>query len=146
MLIFLTSLGATLFFGILQNTYLLSVAGIKPNLILVIALAYAFVEKDWLKRSAIILTALFTLAISPYGGIGFIITATALFLSVALVDTLPWKALANTLVALVLGTFVINLERFGIGIFTVELLYNFLAFALVGGTLNLIKYRFVRNV
>ena len=123
MLVFFTSLGAVFLGALIQNSSF-AILGVKPNLVLVVILAFGLLEKDWLKRSILVLLGMATLIIEPSLGLKTMLTMAIFFLALALIDFLPWKEIANSASALSIGTLLINISGFQLGVFFMEAAYN----------------------
>src|SRR3990167_6548332 len=97
---FLVSLTLSVLLPLIQTSSLILWFGIKPNLVLALLIAFALVERDWLRRLAVTFTALFILNFAPSITLfGFYIAAVFLLAQV-LLDLLPWQPLVNTSLAL----------------------------------------------
>ena len=111
MLVFCTSLVAVFLSAFIQNSNF-AILGVKPNLVLVVILAFGLLEKDWLKRAILVLLAIATLIIEPGLGLKTILIMSIFFLALALIDFLPWREIANSASALVIGTLLIDVGGF----------------------------------
>src|SRR3989338_7685329 len=141
MLVFFTSAVAVFFGALIQNSSF-AILGVKPNFVLVVILAFGLLEKDWLKRSILVLLSMVTLIIEPGIGLETILTIIIFFFALALIDFLPWREIANSASALVIGTLLINISGFQLGVFFTESIYNLSLFGLciLLFTLSGVKY------
>ncbi len=114
----------------LFQTANIDILGIKPDIILPAVLLAALANKDWWKRIILVLTA--ALVIQYYPGLdsGTILFIIAALAGIIAIDFIPTEHFINFLVAVVLGTLIINLANFILAAFFLELIYNLL-FALV---------------
>jgi len=124
MLVFLTSLFLGPLISITQSSNAIFVYGVKPNLVLAFLVAYALVEKDWLRRAAVLLFAQMALVFGPIVSWQTLYWITIMFLSMALVDYLPWHFAANASLSLLLGILLINLENLRIAVTIMEFTYS----------------------
>ncbi len=138
---FLTSLAAVFLGALIQNSSFV-VLGVKPNFVLVTILAFGLLEQDWLKRVILVLLAIVTLIIEPGIGQQTILTALIFFFALTLIDFLPWKGIANTASALAIGTLLIHVNGFQLGVFLMEVTYNLslLGLCVLLFTLSGVKY------
>ena len=141
MLVFCTSLVAVFLSAFIQNSNF-AILGVKPNLVLVVILAFGLLEKDWLKRAILVLLAIATLIIEPGLGLKTILIMSIFFLALALIDFLPWREIANSASALVIGTLLIDVGGFQFNVFLMEALYNLslLGILVLIFTLSWVKY------
>lgn len=138
---FLTSALAVVLGAVIQNSSF-SIAGVKPNFVLVILVAFGLLEKDWLKRAVLVLLSGVVLIIEPYLGFQTLLVMSIFFFALALIDFLPWHELANASLALTTATLLIDLSGFRFGIFAIELTYNLalLGLGILLFTLSGVKY------
>lgn len=141
MLVFFTSALVVVLGALIQNSNF-AILGVKPNLVLVVILAFGLLDKDWLKRSILVLLAIVTLIIEPAMSMETVLVTAIFFLVLALGDFLPWRDIANSAFALVIGTLLININGFQLGIFFKEAAYNLSLFGLciLLFTLSGVKY------
>jgi len=130
MLIFSTSLFLVVSGALIQNSHFV-LWGVKPNIVLTAIVAAAIFEKDWLRRSIVVLLGASLLALEPSFGFETLFALAIFFLALALVDFLPWQRLPNGLVAIAIASLAINLNGFQLGVFTIELIYNLILFLLL---------------
>lgn len=147
MLVFIGSLVLVAISAFIQMTnWMLISAAIKPNLLFVVLVVLMTLNPNWIKRLILILVAV--LIIKEIPGILGITLSHLIFVSAALIatillDILPWQRTINTLVAVVAGTLIINLQYFTLLPVTFELALNLLlAFIL----LNLLQPINVRQI
>ena len=141
MLEFFTSAVAVVLGALIQNSSF-AILGVKPNLVLVVILAFGLLEKDWLKRSVLVLLSIATLIIEPGMGLETIFTVSIFFFTLTLIDFLPWREIANSASALAIGTLLIDINGFQLGVFFMEVVYNLslLGLCILLLTLSGVKY------
>lgn len=102
----------------------ISLAGIKPNLTLVLLAVLAQYHKNWFTRAVLALIAALMLAFEPSITWSDALFVASAFLTMALVDYLPWREMVNALTAVLAGTFVLHLAAFQIRLFAFEAVVN----------------------
>lgn len=109
---FILNLLLVIGFALSQLNHFFVFRGVQPNLALVAILVFALSEKDWLRRSIVILSAVLTLIFEPSLGPDTLITAAVFFLAVFLLDMLKWQPAVNFILAVLIATALINLDTF----------------------------------
>lgn len=131
-------------FALTQNTTLLSLGGIKINLVLILILSLAFMVRNWAEYLFLVILSSIFLKVEhgwDWGVIAFILVVLAVYF---LKKFLPWQLLINYLFFVFLSTssFYLILDWHFIQnnflIFFKELIYNLV----FGGLLYLILIRF----
>ena len=138
LLIFLFSLG--------QLNHFLEIGGVQPNFGLALLITYAFFEKDWLRRSALILFTIFLLNFEPVFNLETLFIIISLFVLVALVDYIKWQPLLSAISITVVGTIIMNLYTFQLEVVLMEIIYNLICIAVFALLLIFIKTKFNRSV
>jgi len=108
----------------IQTTNFAFMGDIKANLVFALLVVIANAEKNWSKRSLLILISALILRFSPtiiWIDVIFIFTS---FLMVALVDYLPWRKGINSVAAATTGTIFINLSSFDLRLVALEIAVN----------------------
>jgi len=121
MLLFTVNIIAVAIVSFLQTTNVILFNGFKPNLVFALLAVLANIDKDWAKRSVLVLISALILKFSP--GLAWIdvIFISTSFLIIALVDYLPWRRAINSMVAVIAGTVVIGLSSFNLSLLTLEI-------------------------
>ncbi len=131
-------------FALLQNTNFLSLGGIKINLALILLLALAFIVRNWMEYSCLIILVSILLKVEAgwdWNVIVFILVILGVYF---LKKFLPWQILLNYLFSVFLSTLVLYLLldwhfiQNNFIIFFKELTYNMI----FGALLYLILARF----
>lgn len=112
------------FVSFLQTTNSIIIWQIKPNLVFALFAVLAYVNKNWVVRSVIILISAVLLKFSPIVSWADIIFVSVSLLIFALVDYLPWRRLVNSIVSLTAGTLVFGLSHLNLSILWRELAIN----------------------
>ena len=141
MLTFLTSLALSLVFSFLQINIFATLLGVRANFILALVVAYALIEKDWLRRMGLIIFSVLMILQTPTISLHSMLTLLVLVLIAALTDYLSWHATLTAFTFVLFGTIVFNLDGFGFGVFFLELLYNLIMTLLFYGVCAIIKTR-----
>ena len=141
MLTFLTSLALSLVFSFLQINIFATLLGVRANFVLALVVAYALVEKDWLRRMGLIIFSVLMIIQTPTISLHSMLTLLVLVLIAALTDYLSWHATLTAFTFVLFGTIVFNLDSFGFGVFFLELLYNLIMTLLFYGVFAIIKTR-----
>jgi hypothetical protein len=95
--------------AIVQNSHLLTVKGIQPNILLIVLVSLAFFTSEFFFFSVLMLVALVTTELFS-GGLLTMAVLFALGAGVFLVkDHLPWKSWFNQLGLIMVGTFLFYL-------------------------------------
>lgn len=131
MLLFIASFLLTIVAALIQTTnWMLFDSILKPNLILVVLIILALVNPSWSRRAILILAAALILKFTP--GINFSDLAFlgAVFSSIVLMDILPWQQPISSLLAILFGTIIINLDELTLLPLILEVVLN-LFFALI---------------
>lgn len=97
---------------------------VKPNWVLAGLAAYALTESDWLRRGALVLTALFLVNPTISFSGQTITVGLVMILVIALLDYLPWHKPLSVLVAISLGVLILNMGPFSPGVYLLETLYT----------------------
>ena len=139
MLVFLTSLLLGPLLSITQSSNAIFIYGVKPNLVLALLISYALVEKDWLRRAAVLLFANVALVFGPVISWQTLYWIIIMFLSMALVDYLPWHFAANASLSLLTSVALINLESIRIPVVIMEFTYSIVLLYLFYLGFNYIK-------
>jgi len=124
MLLFLISCALTVGLSILQTTSAVIFFGIKPNFVFALFVVIAGLEKDWLKRIAIVLLSLIMIRFTPsisWFDLIFVSTSLLIF---ALVDYLPWKSFITSIASVVIGTAIIEFSYHEVSRILLEILMN----------------------
>ena len=129
MLLFILSFLTITALSLGQFNQVFTINGIQPNLALVFLIVYAFFEKDWLRRSALVLLAVFILNFEPVINFQTLFLILVFFISVAMVDYFRWQPPLNAVLVSILATLLINLDPFNFWVMIAELKYNLAALA-----------------
>ena len=139
MLVFIGSFILTAIAAFVQATnWILFGSIIKPNLIFVILMILGIVNPGWIKRAILILTAALILKFTPGFSFLDLIFVGAAAASIALMDFLPWRQPINLLLAVLIGTIIINLDNLTFLPLTYELILNLLLAFVLFALLKLI--------
>ncbi len=127
MLVFIGSFILTIIAAFFQATnWILFDATIKPNLIFVVLMILGIINSSWVKRAILILVAALILKFTPGFSLLDLTFIGATVASIILMDFLPWQQPINLLLAVTIGTIIINLDRLTFLPLTYELILNLL--------------------
>ncbi|MBU2101648.1 hypothetical protein KKH05_02945 [Patescibacteria group bacterium] len=146
MLLFIFSLLIVSLLSLGQLNHFLEIGGIQPDFGLVFLVTYAFFEKDWLRRSALILLTIFLLNFEPIFNLETLFIITILFVSVALVDYIKWQPVLSGTSIVFIGTVFMNLYTFQPKVVLLETIYNFIYIGIFALLLVFIKTKSQKNV
>jgi len=121
-----SSLAIVFFCGLLQQSPLLYVAGVKPNITLAALVVFLSIYKTFSQRVFLIGAAVLSLKFFPGFDIGVALFAAAAVFSALVLDLLPWKRFARVVAAATLGTVIMQFASWDLGVFTKELIMNML--------------------
>jgi len=124
MLRYTVSVGIVAAAAFLQTTNLLFIGQVKPNLIFALLAVFAHFEKDWIRRTVLILVPAIVLKFSPLISWLDLIFITSAFLIMALVDYLPWRRAINSIFTVIISTVIIGVQNLDIRALLTELGYN----------------------
>lgn len=141
MLLFALSIFLVPLLGFGQLNRVFSIGGVQANLCLVFIITYAFFDKDWLRRSALILLAFITLSFEPLMNFQALFVLLVFFMSTALVDYIKWQPFLNGIFVIILATFLISLESFYFGTLIPEIVFNLSAGVLLALLLGFVNSR-----
>jgi hypothetical protein len=133
MLRFITNLASVVLAGFIQSTPWFAIAGVKPNLVLVLTLIFFIVfEYDWLERVALALTAELSLQFAPTPDTyGFVFLGVVIVCGLA-IDYLHLQPRLTLAVTTVFATVILNI----VGalqwvVMTEETIYNLVLAAVI---------------
>lgn len=127
MLVFIGSFILTIITAFIQTTNWIVLGDIiKPNLILVMLIVLGIINPSWIRRAILILTAALILKFTPGAALFDLIFVGASFISVVMMDVLPWQRLISLLAAVAAGTIIINLDHLILLPLVYELMLNLL--------------------
>lgn len=127
MLVFIGSFILTIITAFIQTTNWIVLGDIiKPNLILVMLIVLGIINPSWIRRAILILTAALILKFTPSAALFDLIFVGASFLSIVMMDVLPWQRLISLLAAVAAGTIIINLDHLILLPLVYELMLNLL--------------------
>lgn len=127
MLVFIGSFILTIITAFIQTTNWIVLGDIiKPNLILVMLIVLGIINPSWIRRAILILTAALILKFTPSAALFDLIFVGASFISVVMMDVLPWQRLISLLAAVAAGTIIINLDHLILLPLVYELMLNLL--------------------
>ncbi|KKU11917.1 MAG: hypothetical protein UX16_C0001G0013 [Parcubacteria group bacterium GW2011_GWB1_45_7] len=125
MLQFIVSVILVTVASFLQTTAAIIIkGGIKPNLIIVLLVVLACVNKGWTTRVGLILLSAFILKFSPWISWADVIFISTALLAMALVDYLPWRRGINSIIAVAAGTVILNPSFSDISSIVLEVIIN----------------------
>jgi len=139
MLLFISSFLLIWVFSLSQLNQLFAIQGIQPNISLAILVVYAFMEKDWLRRSALVLLTIFLLNFSPTLGLEAIFTMIVLFIVLTLVDYFKWQPTLSAVIIVLIATILLNAFSIRPGVILIESIYNVFLVGLFGLLLSFIN-------
>ncbi len=125
-----------------QLNYLFVFQGTQINLALVAILVFSLFEKDWLRRSALILLAALVLSFEPVLGLDTVLVVAILFLSVFLLDILKWEPALNIVLTVFIATVLTNAGNFNVGAILTETILSLLFAIPLALLMNLVFSRF----
>ncbi|MBI3088687.1 MAG: hypothetical protein HYY99_00260 [Candidatus Colwellbacteria bacterium] len=130
MLVFIASFLLTIIVSLIQATNWLVVDSIiKPDLALAALIVLALINERWPERAFLILTAGLILQFSPDFAISNFIFMGIAALSIILADYLPWQQPISILLAVFIGTVLLNLANLDFLPLAYEITFNlFLTF------------------
>lgn len=114
--------------SLLQLTDILSIAGIKPNLVLVFLIISAMTWDDWLKRLVLTLVGAVLMKFSPGTDIYNTLFIIASLIGMGIYDKLPWAKMINGAVVLFIATLITHILTLEIGVMFGEIIYNIIVF------------------
>jgi hypothetical protein len=133
MLRFIISLIAVALAGIIQTTPWFQIAGVKPDLVLVLALIFISVlNRDWIERFAIILTAELFLGLTPSPDLYGSIFMGLLIIAALVLDYLRLQPKIGLTITVAVATIILNLSgSWSLQTIILETLYNLVAFIII---------------
>jgi len=127
MLVFIGSFILTVIAASVQATnWILLGDIIKPNLIFVILMILGVMNPGWIRRAVLVLAAALILKFAPGFSFLDLTFIGAVAASMVLMDFLPWRQPINLLLAVIVGTIIINLNNLTFLPLIYELILNLL--------------------
>ncbi|MDP3991585.1 MAG: hypothetical protein Q8P66_01625 [Candidatus Colwellbacteria bacterium] len=127
MLVFTASLILTAVVAFIQTTNWILLGNIiKPDLILVTLVTLALINHSWIRRTALITTAALILKFTPGLALLDFIFVGAALVAILLAGFLPWRQPVSLLVAILVGTVMINVDHLSLLPLIYELILNLL--------------------
>jgi hypothetical protein len=130
---------AVLSFG--QLNHLLTFWGIQTDLVLVSIIIFSLFEKDWLRRSALILLAVIILSFEPAFSLNTLVTIIVFFMSIFLLDVLRWEPFFNTILTIIISTTLINASALRAETIAIETALNLLFAVILALCMNIFVSR-----